>query len=720
MSLKQLELTGFKSFATKTTLDFSSGIAAVVGPNGSGKSNVIDAIRWLLGEREAKNMRGGRAEDLIFAGTPNRPRVGMARATITFDNRDNTFPSEYKEIAVSRKVTRDGTSQYYLNDAEVRLKDIVAFFAESRLGTKGLTIVNQGNSDIFVRATSKERRSMIEEILGLRQYQIKKHEAHRKLISTRFNLEKVEAMVEELKPRLRLLRRQAARFEKQAEIEIELKDLEAQYYGVRLGQLASEEKSISPQLESVEKKISIGQAELQKLEDNLAKVEASGPKENKSFEEYKSRRNQLLEKRSRVQQEIGRLEAKIELLSSEKSLSGLGAREAVTLLEEVWEALDQFIEGGDWDRAELDLRPLLDRIEQALRGQSDEKVSVPPGLEDEKNKLFAELKDFDKELKKLDEVESKLTGDLEGFNRLFKDAFGATDAKRSEIRKLEDERNNLNFQAERIKMRREEVSHMAEQADLRLEDFKPVTGVLLDLEGAEKRLFQLRAELAGIGELDSSLVQEAKEVEERHQFLTTQLEDLDKASGDLEQLINDLDQKLHTEFSSSLRSINDQFNHFFKLMFGGGKGELKLVKPEPVKRIENEDLEITEEDGLRDQDETHPIDHGGIEVEVNIPRKKIKGLDMLSGGERSLVSIAALFALISVSPPPFLVLDEVDAALDEGNARRFADIVKDFSKKTQFVIVTHNRATMEAADILYGVTMGDDGTSKVVSLKLES
>ena len=210
-------------------------------------------------------------------------------------------------------------------------------------------------------------------------------------------------------------------------------------------------------------------------------------------------------------------------------------------------------------------------------------------------------------------------------------------------------------------------------------------------------------------------------MDERHTFLKTQFEDLEKASSDLTVLIRDLDRKLHTEFTSSLRQINDQFNHFFRLMFSGGHGRLKLTEPKPVKEMEESDNSSLAGEGLsEDSDQTHPVDHGGIEIEVSIPRKKIKGLDMLSGGERSLVSIAALFALVSVSPPPFLVLDEIDAALDEGNAKRFADIIKDFSNKTQFLIVTHNRATMEAASVLYGITMGEDGTSKVMSLKLEA
>lgn len=720
MSLKQLELAGFKSFAAKTTLDFSAGITAIVGPNGSGKSNIIDAIRWLLGEREAKNIRGGKAEDLIFSGTPVRARVGMAQATITFDNHNKVFPSDYEEIAISRRVTRDGTSQYYINDAEVRLKDIVAFFAESRLGTRGLSIVNQGNSDIFVRAGAKERRAMIEEILGLRQYQLKKHEAQRKLVATKFNLEKIQAMIDELMPRLRLLRRQAARFEKQAEIEIELKELEEKYFGFRIGQLNKEEEPLRPQIEALDRKISEAQAGLAKLEQELAAVEKSGPKEDKSFENHRHRRNELLEKRSKIQQELGRLEVKIEMAISDNQ-AGLKTDEVIALLEEVWETLDQFIEAGEWSMADRELRPLLDRIEQTLRKNETKIVAGPDNLDEAKENLIKKLQLFDDELKKLDVSESQLAGGLEQFNDLFKKAFGAVDAKRNEIRRYQDEKSKLKLEQERIGMKRAELENIARQTGRQLSEFKPITGIIIDVGQTERRLFKLRAELAGIGELDPSLVQEAKEVDERHTFLKTQFEDLEKASSDLTVLIRDLDRKLHTEFTSSLRQINDQFNHFFRLMFSGGHGRLKLTEPKPVKEMEESDNSSLAGEGLsEDSDQTHPVDHGGIEIEVSIPRKKIKGLDMLSGGERSLVSIAALFALVSVSPPPFLVLDEIDAALDEGNAKRFADIIKDFSNKTQFLIVTHNRATMEAASVLYGITMGEDGTSKVMSLKLEA
>ena len=158
MHLKRLELLGFKSFASKTTLEFSPGVTAIVGPNGSGKSNVTDALRWVLGETSAKSIRAEKAENLIFSGTAKRTQAGFAQVTITLDNSSGFYPLDYAEINVRRRVGRDGASSYYLNDSEVRLKDVVDFFASARLGTKGFVIINQGSSDMFIRANIVENK----------------------------------------------------------------------------------------------------------------------------------------------------------------------------------------------------------------------------------------------------------------------------------------------------------------------------------------------------------------------------------------------------------------------------------------------------------------------------------------------------------------------------------------------------------------------------------
>src|SRR5581483_4553560 len=242
--LKRLELNGFKSFAGKTVLEFPAGIVAIVGPNGSGKSNVVDSLRWLLGEREAKNLRGGKVEDLIFAGTPKRARVGVATASLHFENKNKFFPVDFEEVVVSREIRRDGASKYFLNRSEILLRDLVDFFAKARLGSRGLIIIGQGDSDLFIRSTPMERREMIEEILGLREYQLKKADAERRLKNSRINLDKTRALIEEIVPHLRSLKRQTNRWERRGALEEELRGLEDQFFGSQLSEIASRQKVV--------------------------------------------------------------------------------------------------------------------------------------------------------------------------------------------------------------------------------------------------------------------------------------------------------------------------------------------------------------------------------------------------------------------------------------------------------------------------------------------
>jgi chromosome segregation protein len=271
---------------------------------------------------------------------------------------------------------------------------------------------------------------------------------------------------------------------------------------------------------------------------------------------------------------------------------------------------------------------------------------------------------------------------------------------------------------ERLGLRREEIVRQIEQAGRRHGEFEDSELLLGHVEQAEmeRRMFHLRGDLASMGEVDQALVKEARDTETRYAFLKKESEDLEKAVADLTGLMAELTQKITSEFERSLKKINEEFEKFFALMFGGGIAKLKVESPKVKVKAETEEGTTVAEENDEQEDDRSDL---GVDIDVRLPRKKISSLDMLSGGERSLVGIAALFALISVSPPPFLVLDEIDAPLDERNARRFAEMLKDFSKHTQFVVVTHNRATMESADILYGVTLNEDGTSKILSLKLE-
>lgn len=230
-------------------------------------------------------------------------------------------------------------------------------------------------------------------------------------------------------------------------------------------------------------------------------------------------------------------------------------------------------------------------------------------------------------------------------------------------------------------------------------------------------MIRLRAELASIGTIDKETIKEVDETKQRYDFLSKELTDLETASENLKNLIQDLDKRIHTEFKSSFKKINDAFNTYFGTMFGGGKAALKLSGAGHNAISYGANPEVHPQDPMDSPTTTEKP--AGIDIDISIPRKKIKHLDMLSGGEKSLVSLAALFSLISISSPPFLLLDEIDAALDDENTKRFSDLVKKFSNQTQFVLITHNKITMEIADILYGITMSGDGISKVLSLKLD-
>ena len=212
------------------------------------------------------------------------------------------------------------------------------------------------------------------------------------------------------------------------------------------------------------------------------------------------------------------------------------------------------------------------------------------------------------------------------------------------------------------------------------------------------------------------MFKEYNEVENRDQFLAKELVDLQGSIQSLKTLIRELKETLHLEFTGGVEKINEAFQEFFTTMFGGGKASLTIIK-ETRRSIlsggQGDEEELSEEEKKEGDPEV------GIEINISLPHKKAKDLNMLSGGERALTSIALLFAMTRVNPPPFLILDETDAALDESNSRKYGDLIEKLSKLSQLILVTHNRETMSHAHVLYGVTIGTDGASKILSVRLD-
>jgi chromosome segregation protein len=239
----------------------------------------------------------------------------------------------------------------------------------------------------------------------------------------------------------------------------------------------------------------------------------------------------------------------------------------------------------------------------------------------------------------------------------------------------------------------------------------------LDMYDLKRSIDRLKIRLEEHSGIGNDVVSEYENTKERDAFLTKEMVDIETSIKNLESLIVDLKKVLDERFTKGVETINERFGDFFKTMFGGGSAFLSITVEK--KRKKKSDTEVLDEEELEEISDAPEGFERGIDVHVNLPDKKVKELSMLSGGERSLVSIALLFAISQVNPPPFLVLDETDAALDEANSRRYGDMVERLSEYSQLIVVTHNRETMSRATVLYGVTLGADSGSKLLSIKFD-
>jgi chromosome segregation protein len=230
-----------------------------------------------------------------------------------------------------------------------------------------------------------------------------------------------------------------------------------------------------------------------------------------------------------------------------------------------------------------------------------------------------------------------------------------------------------------------------------------------------RSLEKMKIRLEELGGANEDIEKEYKEVKERDEFLMHEIDDLEASVVKLEELIVELATQLNEQFVAGIDKIGAEFNRFFSLMFGGGEAKLLRVKPKVRKKKVDDELEGEVE--VEDEEDENLEE--GVDLDVKLPNKRVRGLGMLSGGERALTSIALIFAMSQVNPPLFIILDETDAALDEANSRRYGDMVQALAEKSQLILITHNRETMSRAGILYGVTMGGDGVSKLLSVKFD-
>jgi chromosome segregation protein len=874
MFLEKLEIQGFKSFANRNVLVFPGmldknkrGITAIVGPNGSGKSNVADAIRWALGEQSMKTLRGKKAEDIIFSGSDKKGRLGMAEVSLYLNNEDGQAPIDYSQIVITRRLYRNGDSEYLLNNNRVRLSDIQMLLAKANFGQKTYSVIGQGMVEGFLNTSLAERKEFFDEATGVKQYQIKRDESLNKLRATYENLSQAQMLLIEIEPRLKSLTRQVNRLRKRGEIEAELKELQKNYYAclwqeinnqfsrynrqflelekeklnlekkvaalnrelaqieadseetdeaagwqVRLTEAQKRKEEISRQLAKLETQMEMkleagGQIDLsflltkkEKLEEEIKNIKEEIISQEKNIAIARERSEELRQAEKEVNKEISFLNDRLSEINkqakgeTEKEISQrlkkalyrlkkvLAEEETSRLREKVREVAVEIEEilqasvGKDkeerlsrWQEIEEKLKKLSQKKEAIMVkiNENNLRISVRSEriklLKEKVKELEAEINFIGEKLKRktkkeavaefnrkhnilkeerrqVEEELAKIQDKIVQFNRVSeerrKKIFSLQremQARQNELYELNRRMGEVKISSTRFETKLEDLEIEAREELGNLKKVKETAAILAaksDLSAGREedkiKISQLKRQLELIGGIDSQIEKEYEETKERYDFLSGQVEDLTKTISSLEQIIKELDVTIKKRFDRAFRVIEENFEKYFKILFGGGTAKIIKVMDLPVEEEKNKSEQIDKDDReamnlkkIKFLQKHNATGLAGIEIKATPPSKKITSITMLSGGERALTAIALICAIISFNPAPFVVLDEVDAALDEANSERLARILDELSHKTQFIVITHNRASMRKAAVLYGITMGDDGVSHLLSIKLE-
>jgi len=725
MYLKSVELSGFKSFGKKTVFEFGENISAIVGPNGSGKSNLSDSFRFVLGEQSMKSMRGKRGEDMIWGGSPALPRMNRAAVKLVFDNSRRLLDIDFSEVVLERVVHRDGQNEYLMNGSQVRLKDVIRLLAGANIGGSGYQIISQGEADRILNASSRERREMVEDALGLKLYQHKKAESERKLEETAINIDKTKSLRRELAPHLKFLQVQVEKIEKAREMKNELAHKLTEYLARENAWITSEHARLSDEIDAVSE-------HAKSLESTLKDTQRGGPSAEDrererlmhKLEELQGKLSDARHKREALVRELGRAEGALEAtnVTVETIVPAPHVREFAREVAET-------IERAEAQEDIAGVRALLSQARNRIRSFIDGLTGMAPITNKEAEDAVARLA---ASLQKAEDEEARLASETEtvradmtrareasfAAEREAVEAEGKLREAQSRLISLKAEREHVATEKRRYEEEVREGIALIGSAMLGWDRAEVPPGALSEDRGEQEKRrrvierLKIKIEEAGVGGGDA-VEKEFKQTQERDAFLAKELEDLERSAQALKDLIVELEKTIDIRFTDGLKHINVALDAFFAKLFGGGHAKLFVEEPRRVRRARGEDMEG--EDVIAEEEELY----AGLSIDVSLPRKKIRGLEVLSGGERALTSIALIFSMSQVNPPPFLILDETDAALDEANSKRYADMIQELGRKSQLIVITHNRATMSAAGELYGVTMGQDGVSKVLSVKLD-
>ena len=932
MFLKSLDIFGFKSFPDKTRVEFANGITALLGPNGCGKSNVVDAVKWALGEQASRTMRAEKMEDVIFNGTENRKPLNVAEVVLTMGNDTGLLPLNVPEIEIKRRLFRSGESEYYINSTPVRLREVKELFWDTGMGKIAYSVMEQGKIDQILSSKPEERRYLFEEAAGITKYKQKGAEAERKLAKTEENIHQVEGVMGEVKRSYDTLRIQSEKTTKyralkaetfQYELDIQLLKLksfrnERDDKKAALERKTAERDTIREEIEAANKALEENMdlvnslegrfAEYQKniyglameknskereirllseqQDDNKAKISVNESREKAAgvkIEELLADAQGQDEVVRDLQKKIGAIEDNIrsfegniqlsaglivenensvkkneedirrleqERTGKEKELEAItddivaaldsGLKEAgysaverrnteaalgetLTLLKtmlsgrealirDLYAAAERAVSGerppapeelrrlteslaaglaeaaGRADRAIslfesyrksspsflddflapegiMTKKRALDTIIRSCREGVLEKGEIITGLRKHNDDLGAKINEYrstledlrvnrmkmttqaqaaeeqgrlirrelfgqesllktiqdelhldrrrlaelggriaaaEAEIAEIEEKGRKLSTDLDELEREIADKSGAVAGTQDSIRqrmaflaKTQEalERTHLELVQSETEIKNiQDNFREAHSRDL-LEFEERIYAITANSGGLRDLLVRGRQALKDLGAVNLAAPEEFAETKERYEFLSGQLGDLAGARADLQKLTTELRTESSALFMATYDKIKKNFHNIFRRLFGGGRAELRLL------------------------DLNHVLE-SGIEILAQPPGKKLENLNLLSGGEKSMTAVALLFATYLVRPSPFCLLDEIDAALDEENVGRFVQLLREFSHRSQFIVITHNKRSLSCANTLLGITMEESGVSKLITARI--
>ena len=721
MQLKHIKLSGFKSFVDPTKISFPTNMVGVVGPNGCGKSNVIDAVRWVLGELSAKNLRGESMVDVIFNGSEKRKASGQCSIELLFDNSSAKIGGEFasfNEVSIKRVMTRDAQSDYYINNTKCRRKDVQDIFLGTGLGPSSYAIIEQGMVSKLVSAKPDELRTHIEEAAGVSKYRERRKETESRIKRTKENLSRVKDIRDEIARLIKRLENQAKAAEKynllkqdKAKLELDkavlfsieaknsrddlqkkldaqnrdlkIKNTERNTIQSQIDQYRTENDSVLGEYEIAQKNFYAVGAEIAKREANLQNINKSESETKYNLQKAK----QNYEKAKETEKNFD------ELSPSEK---------AMHILDNIILTLEKFgIDKDNIQNKSQELKKLLVDILNIATAQSKsltgEYLSRQNELEGQieeaeklKNSIELEMKEFVEKSSDAESVLIKLRQRQSKFNEDLRELENKKSISDLDSRAISEKITNVRVELKTYEINLENSNKKIQEAGIDINTIDYSIYANTTFEEIEDKLTNVESKIIRLGAINLAAPEEIAEESKRKEELDEQYDDLTDALDKLTGAIKKIDNETKTIFKDSFDAVNTRLKEMFPKLFGGGVAELTLTDDDPL--------------------------NAGVILMARPPGKKNSSISQLSGGEKALTALALVFAIFELNPAPFCLLDEVDAPLDDLNTLRFINMVEEMSKSVQFIFITHNKVSMERSDYLMGVTMQEAGVSRMVSV----